>query len=66
MIRHREEVRGKTMKKKLISIIFFLLFIVAAIQPLKGKLNLETIDTENFHISDWIALPDPVQVDMVL
>lgn len=54
------------MKKKLISIIFFLLFIVAAIQPLKGKPNLETIDTENFHISDWITLPDPMQVDMVL
>lgn len=54
------------MRKKLIGILFFLLFIIAAIEPLTGKLNLETKEEGIPHTADWITLPDPPQVDILL
>lgn len=54
------------MRKKCIVVLFLLLFIIAAIEPLTGKLNLEKTTEETTHISDWITLPDPSQVDMLL
>lgn len=46
--------------------MFFLLFIIAAIEPLTGKTIFETTHEETIHISDWITLPDPLQVDILL
>jgi len=57
------------MRKKLIGIIFCVLFIIATIEPLTAKVNLETPDEENNQkttIEGWIPLPEPLPVDMLL
>lgn len=57
------------MLKKLIGIIFCMLFIIAAIEPLMGKLDL-TFTGEGKNPGEttnvWITLPEPLQVDMLL
>lgn len=54
------------MRKKIVGVLFFMLFIIAAIEPLTGQLSLESSDRRPHALSEWILLPDPVPVDMVL
>jgi len=56
------------MKKKLISIMFCMLFIIAALVPVTGRMNLETPGEEQNQSTTrgWITLPDPLPVDMLL
>jgi SagB-type dehydrogenase family enzyme len=57
------------MRKKLVSIMFCILFIIAALVPISAKLNLEAPDEENHQNTTtrgWITLPDPLPVDMLL
>jgi SagB-type dehydrogenase family enzyme len=56
------------MRKKFVSIIFCMLFIIAALVPVTGRLNLETPDEEQNQSTTrgWITLPDPLPVDMLL
>ncbi|MFA5101710.1 MAG: nitroreductase family protein [Candidatus Thermoplasmatota archaeon] len=57
------------MRKKSISIIVCMLFIIAALIPVSGKLTIEAPDDE-YHqsttIQGWITLPEPIPVDMIL
>ncbi len=56
------------MKKKIISVLFCMLFIIAALVPATGRLDLETPDQKQNQSTtrDWITLPDPLPVDMLL
>ena len=57
------------MRKKFVSIIFCMLFIIAALIPVTAKPNLETPKEEhnqNTTTEGWITLPDPLPVDMLL
>src|SRR5512136_2330555 len=57
------------MEKKFVSIIFSLLFVIAAVIPVTGKLSFETSTNENDQDTTtrgWITLPEPLPVDMIL
>ena len=57
------------MRKKLISVLFCMLFIIAAIEPLTGKVSLDPSGdgtNQGNPARDWIPLPEPLPVDMVL
>jgi nitroreductase len=56
------------MRKKSISIIFCMLFIIAAIVPVTGNLTFEASNDENNQTTTqgWITLPEPLPVDMLL
>ncbi len=54
------------MRKKLIGIIFCVLFIIAAVEPLTARLSLVTTDEVTTRVDDWITLPDPLPVGMLL
>jgi len=54
------------MRKKLIGFLLCLLCIVTVIDPLTGKLDFGPTETETDPAQEWITLPDPLQVDMVL
>ncbi len=57
------------MEKKFVSIIFSLLFVIAAVIPVTGKLSFETSTNENDQETTtrgWITLPEPLPVDMIL
>jgi len=55
------------MRKKMVSIIFCMLFIIAAIVPVTGKLDLGSTDEgQGDTTRDWITLPEPLPVDMLL
>jgi nitroreductase len=55
------------MKKKLVSIIFCMLFLIAAFVPVTAKLDLGSTDESRGDTTrDWITLPAPLPVDMLL
>jgi nitroreductase len=57
------------MEKKIISIIFSLLFVIAAVIPATGKLSFDASTNENNQDTEtrgWITLPEPLPVDMIL
>src|SRR4030042_3101068 len=59
--------RGYIMRKQLRSLIFCMLFIIGALIPVTGKLDLQVTDEgRNQTTTDWIPLPDPQPVDMLL
>jgi nitroreductase len=52
------------MKKKCIGVILCMLLITTVIVPSTARLDLENIRSDNTR--DWITLPDPLPVDMLL
>jgi len=55
------------MRKKLISVIFCMLFLIAAFVPVTAKLDLGSTDESQADTTrDWITLPAPLPVDMLL
>jgi nitroreductase len=59
----------KIMRKKLAGVIFCMLFIIAAIIPITGTLNLGLTDNGRNRgdtTREWIILPEPLPIDMLL
>jgi len=57
------------MKKKLVGIIFCMLLIIMAVAPATARLNLGNNtggNTRSDNTRNWIELPDPLPVDMLL
>jgi nitroreductase len=57
------------MKMKLMSILFCMLFIIAAVVPVTAKVEFDLNDEEknqNDSTRGWIILPDPLPVNMLL
>lgn len=57
------------MVKKLVGVIFCMLLIIAAIVPVTGNLDLGSTDegrNPGDTTRDWITLPEPLPVDMLL
>jgi len=59
--------KGIIMRKKLVSILFCMLFLIAAFVPVSAKPDLESTDEgKGDTTGDWITLPAPLPVDMLL
>jgi SagB-type dehydrogenase family enzyme len=55
------------MRKKIVSIIFCTLFLIATIVPVTAKLNIGPADESRGETTrDWITLPAPLPIDMLL
>jgi len=55
------------MRGKLLSVIFCMLIVIASLIPVTGRVELQGTDGENTQTTtEWIPLPIPQQVDMLL